>query len=223
MHPMTPEEILGKQLGEMTQTELKVAMKGLQYVSSRPAGVSEDELKAFVGDALNEAGVSDVVFRNGAELLVGKLTLDEYQVQALRTANGIENQTDRRFNALLGLIGEAGELAENAFRRPAVASEFGVQYFEFVETVIDFGGLAETVKHELFHKHPKGHKIKEPELTRENRREELGDILWYLTWLCSEFGLSLEEVANANIAKLRKRYPDGFSVDRSINRVEVVK
>ena len=180
MHPMTPEEILGKQLGEMTQTELKVAMKGLQYVSSRPAGVSEDELKAFVGDALNEAGVSDVVFRNGAELLVGKLTLDEYQVQALRTANGLTERKDRLFNAFLGIVGELGELAEN-------------------------------IKHHEFHRHPADDK---------NKKEELGDILWYLTWLCSEFGLSLEEVARMNIAKLRTRYPEGFSVDRSINRQE---
>ena len=151
------------------------------------------------------------------------LTLDEYQLLASRTANGIDNETDRRFNALLGLIGEAGELAENAFRRPAVAGEFMDQYFEFVEKVIDFGSHAETIKHELFHKHPKGHRIKEPKLTRENRREELGDLLWYLTWLCSEFGFSLEEVAQANIAKLRERYPEGFSVERSINRKETVK
>ena len=151
------------------------------------------------------------------------LTLDEYQLLASRTANGIDNQTDRRFNALLGLIGETGELTENAFRRPAVAGKFMDHYIEFVETIIDLGSLAESIKHTLFHNHPKGHKIKEPELTRENRREELGDMLWYLTWLCSEFGFSLEEVAQANITKLRERYPEGFSAERSINRKEVVQ
>ena len=153
----------------------------------------------------------------------GLLTLDEYQLLASRTANGIDNQTDRRFNALLGLIGEAGELAENAFRLPAAKGEFTEQYFDFVDRVIDFGRYAEEIKHGLFHKHPRGHKIKEPRLTRENRREELGDLLWYLTWLCSEFGFSLEEVAQANIAKLRERYPEGFSAERSINRKEDAK
>jgi NTP pyrophosphatase (non-canonical NTP hydrolase) len=148
----------------------------------------------------------------------GSLTLDEYQVLASRTANGIDNETDRRFNALLGLFGETGELAENAFRGPIVVGSFMKEYFEFVDIVVDFGRECERIKHELFHKHPEGHIIKEPELTRENRREELGDILWYLTWLCSEFGFSLEEVAQANIAKLRERYPEGFSVERSINR-----
>ena len=148
------------------------------------------------------------------------LTLDEYQVLASRTANGINNETDRRFNALLGLLGEIGELTENAFRGFVVEGSYMKEYFEFVDIVIEFGRESERIKHELFHKHPKGYVIKEPELTRENRREELGDILWYLTWLCSEFGFSLEEVAQANIDKLRKRYPDGFSVERSINRKE---
>ena len=148
------------------------------------------------------------------------LTLDEYQVLASRTANGIDNETDRRFNALLGLLGEIGELTENAFRGFVVEGTFMQEYFEFVDIVIEFGREAESIKHKLFHKHPKGHVIKEPELTRENRREELGDILWYLTWLCSEFGFGLEEVAQANIDKLKRRYPEGFSVERSINRKE---
>ena len=148
------------------------------------------------------------------------LTLDEYQVLASRTANGIDNETDRRFNALLGLLGEIGELTENAFRGFVVEGSYMKEYFEFVDIVIEFGRESERIKHELFHKHPKGHVIKEPELTRENRREELGDILWYLTWLCSEFGFGLEEVAQANIDKLKRRYPEGFSVERSINRKE---
>ena len=84
------------------------------------------------------------------------LTLDEYQLLASRTANGIDNQTDRRFNALLGLIGETGELTENAFRRPAVAGKFMDHYIEFVETIIDLGSLAESIKHTLFHNHPVG-------------------------------------------------------------------
>lgn len=41
-------------------------------------------------------------------------------------------------------------------------------------------------------------------------RKELGDVLWYLTDLCTEHGLTLADVAAANIAKLQRRYPDGF-------------
>jgi NTP pyrophosphatase (non-canonical NTP hydrolase) len=39
---------------------------------------------------------------------------------------------------------------------------------------------------------------------------ELGDALWYLTRLATLEGYSLAEVAEANIAKLDRRYPKGF-------------
>lgn len=40
--------------------------------------------------------------------------------------------------------------------------------------------------------------------------EELGDALWYLAELARVHGLSLGDVAEGNIAKIRTRYPDGF-------------
>ncbi len=48
--------------------------------------------------------------------------------------------------------------------------------------------------------------------------EELGDILWYVTYATEVLGITLDAVAALNIAKLRRRYPDGFSNERSINR-----
>jgi len=48
--------------------------------------------------------------------------------------------------------------------------------------------------------------------------EELGDVLWYLADLCTTLGVSLDTVAEGNIAKLKRRYPEGFSAERSINR-----
>ena len=47
---------------------------------------------------------------------------------------------------------------------------------------------------------------------------ELGDALWCLTAAAGALGVSLEAVATANIAKLRKRYPDGYSDDGSARR-----
>ena len=49
---------------------------------------------------------------------------------------------------------------------------------------------------------------------------ELGDALWCLTTAAGAIGISLEEVAAANVAKLRRRYPDGYSDDASVNRAK---
>lgn len=44
---------------------------------------------------------------------------------------------------------------------------------------------------------------------REALKGELGDVLWYLTQICTDLGLSLEEVAQANIDKLFSRLERG--------------
>jgi NTP pyrophosphatase (non-canonical NTP hydrolase) len=40
---------------------------------------------------------------------------------------------------------------------------------------------------------------------REALKHELGDVLWYLTQICTELNLTLEEVAQANLEKLFSR------------------
>jgi NTP pyrophosphatase (non-canonical NTP hydrolase) len=51
-------------------------------------------------------------------------------------------------------------------------------------------------------------------------REELGDLLWYVARLADELDLSLSDIATKNIAKLKKRYPQGFSAEDSKARVD---
>ena len=56
------------------------------------------------------------------------------------------------------------------------------------------------------------------ELDREKLIKELGDIAWYLAETAAALDVPLEEVLERNIEKLRSRYPEGFSPDRSVNR-----
>ena len=46
-------------------------------------------------------------------------------------------------------------------------------------------------------------------LDREAMKLELGDALWHLTRLGELFGFPLEEIMQANIAKLEERHPTG--------------
>ncbi len=48
-------------------------------------------------------------------------------------------------------------------------------------------------------------------LDETNVAEELGDLMWYVALACNALGLSLEEVMEANIRKLRQRYPEKYT------------
>ena len=58
------------------------------------------------------------------------------------------------------------------------------------------------------------------ELDKEKLAKELGDIAWYLAETATALDLNLEDVFQANIDKLKKRYPQGFDRLRSVNREE---
>ena len=73
------------------------------------------------------------------------------------------------------------------------------------------GEFANLIKKALYHGHDRNE-------TFIKAAEELGDVLWYLAAAADKIGLSLSQIAEANIAKLRLRYPDGFSEERSRQR-----
>ena len=57
------------------------------------------------------------------------------------------------------------------------------------------------------------------ELDKERLTKELGDIAWYLAEAATALDIPLEQIFQANIDKLKKRYPDGFEVERSLVRL----
>lgn len=75
------------------------------------------------------------------------------------------------------------------------------------------GETADMLKKHLFH----GKALDVDELVKE-----LGDVLWYVAGMASAVGASLDDVAQRNVDKLRRRYPDGFSVEASAMRADVV-
>jgi len=71
------------------------------------------------------------------------------------------------------------------------------------------GEFAELVKKLVFHKH---------HISQIKLAEELGDVLWYVAAICSKLGLSMSDVMQANVEKLKKRYPEGYSQEASVRR-----
>ena len=106
------------------------------------------------------------------------VTMNEYQALAQRTAS-TTGESDKIHNGVLGLCGEAGEIAD-------------------------------VIKKHVYQGH---------DLVKEDLIEELGDVLWYCAELAAGLGVGLAEVAERNIEKLRKRYPDGFDAERSRERM----
>lgn len=69
--------------------------------------------------------------------------------------------------------------------------------------------------HGIYQKGYQGHAVNEDAI-----KKEIGDILWMIAEFCTIKGWELEDICQMNIEKLRKRYPAGFSAERSIHREE---
>lgn len=66
----------------------------------------------------------------------------------------------------------------------------------------------------------KKHEFQGHTLSQEKMIDELGDVAWYLALACTALGVTLADVLEHNVAKLRIRYPQGFDPDKSVNRKE---
>ena len=74
------------------------------------------------------------------------------------------------------------------------------------------GEVADLIKKILYQGHLFDRTVQEKLLN------ELGDIRWYLELAAIAMDVTMEEIEERNVAKLKARYPDGFSSDRSRNR-----
>ena len=71
------------------------------------------------------------------------------------------------------------------------------------------GEAIDIVKKHLHQGHP---------LDKEKLARELGDIAWYLAETAYALDIPLEQILRMNLEKLKNRYPEGFSTERSMNR-----
>ena len=55
-------------------------------------------------------------------------------------------------------------------------------------------------------------------LDRAHLASELGDVAWYLAEVATALDMPLSDILQANLEKLKKRYPAGFDVRKSVHR-----
>ena len=115
------------------------------------------------------------------------MTFEEYQEGAMSTAI----YPDELIYPVLGLVGEAGEVAEK------VKKFFRDNQFEV---------MCEDAVAEI------------PAETRMEIANELSDVMWYLTAIASDIGYSLEEIAELNLTKLADRKQRGKLTGSGDNR-----
>jgi NTP pyrophosphatase (non-canonical NTP hydrolase) len=73
------------------------------------------------------------------------------------------------------------------------------------------GEYADAVKKHLIYGKP---------LDTENLKEELGDILWYVALAAQILGTTMSDLAAANIAKLKLRYPEKYTDEQAALRLD---
>ena len=164
------------------------------------------------------------------------MTFEKYQELAIRTLPPASESGGRLETLALGLSGEAAEyLCANT--DDARIKEMGDCYWyiacimhrfnnfdgirpELLVNEVDDDAMdlliiaslaGDVVKKHTGHKH-------------ELNVADLADLILSakvrMERICKSWVMDFDEVAEVNIAKLRKRYPDGFTVEASINRVE---
>lgn len=105
-------------------------------------------------------------------------------------------------------LDEYQEAAARTISRDLMPSE--------IETHALHGMVAEIGElHGLYQKVYQGHQADDVHL-----KKELGDLLWFIAEYCTACDWSLAEVAQMNIDKLKRRYPDGFDAEHSLHRKE---
>ena len=131
------------------------------------------------------------------------MTANEYQVLAARTINKNLTPLGATQHALFGMASEVGEL-HGIFQKKL---QHGNDLMLSSDTVnvMYYDGTVKQIENQYVTEHAK---------------KEVGDILWMIAEFCTVNDWDLEDIMQMNIDKLKARYPDGFSVEKSLHRKE---
>lgn len=170
----------------------------------------------MIGDSFWNENWNDVL----DELTACHNDTDIYQSYVLKTML-------RRDIVILSVLNcIMNELTKQSKKKPALKNNYQAQALRTARNVTspdmlleeslmglcgESGEAMDILKKHLFQGH---------ELDKEALALELGDVAWYLAMAAYAIGYDLDDILAINIEKLKKRYPDGFSSEASINRTD---
>jgi len=118
-------------------------------------------------------------------------------------------------------------MTNNKYELMALRFEGSQRYIELAESLTplqirqlhaalgvvgEAGELSEMVKKHVYYGKP---------ISKVDIIKEAGDVLFYLNVMLDSIGASFSEAMEANIDKLSRRYPSGYSNEAAIARVDV--
>ena len=130
-----------------------------------------------------------------------KVDLDKYAL----FVDGVTSDPSKDYQSFLESLSTLDGEGSNIHRLLTAAVGISAEGGEFMEIV----------KKMVFQGKPWNHD------NREHLIIELGDVMWYVMQACKALHVTLDEVIECNVDKLKKRYPGGdFDVHYSENRRE---
>lgn len=82
------------------------------------------------------------------------------------------------------------------------------------------GEVADLIKKGIYHGRGFSLKDNPKAIAKYDVKDELSDVLFYVSAMAQEFGFTLEDIARHNREKLEKRFPEGFSTEASAQKVD---
>ena len=162
------------------------------------------------------------------------MTFKQYQTASARTAATDMTDADRRENAGMMIVGEFGEwldiVKKHKFQghpldRDALRNEFGDVMWGISECATIIGCELKASTRPVANAPPINVAcgVAFLALSLQTGTVKPADVHYVvsdLVHLIEEYGFTLDEVLVANVEKLARRYPAGFSISASINRGE---
>jgi len=199
---------------EETDTCSFAYMLGCDYWNQ---GYGTETLKAVIAFAFEELEISRIIVDHMAENPASGAVMRKAGMQHIGTEKGKYSKHGFLHDAEVYEIRNQNrqEMTPNEYQRLAMTTlNPGLSKKDILINGVmglcgESGEAIDIVKKHLHQGHG---------LDKKHLAAELGDIAWYLAETAYALDIPLEDILRGNIDKLKKRYPDGFATERSVER-----